>query len=498
MAETDDQNHSDQEKMDGLSIQPDGGLGKLNLSEHILSWRSVIYFLLHFGFIAWCIPRSATSMAFVCINSRREDVLQQFNVSANGDNVTSGAGSNETYLADHNHVLDDISWSSTGSTKGLVLSAPLILSFIGPIISDFVTRRTGSRYLFTSSQLINAILMFLSPSLARASPYVLLAGHILFGLTTTLHYPIITTLLTRWAPVKHKLTVASLVFTGPTLGSMVTSLLNGYLCAIPVDNGWPFIFYVAGVLHILYALAWFVLIGEYPESHRFISEKEKNYIMSRRAELPDSSKKQTKERPPYKTLLTSIPVLSFVFVFVCFVWTIQVFMVYIPIYLNDVHGFSPQQTGVAFAIICGLRILGAFFWSFIGNLLTNRKILSVPTTRKACIFIGMSVCACLALAVAFFDRDNKWVAVITIMLSLFCHAVSTSHLNCVPMDMAPSCLCYKNESKSNHYRDDDGHSDDCVGKDECDYNNDDCLYYDNDDDDGSNGDDNDDDDDDEN
>ena len=55
---------------------------KLNLLEHIFSWRGVIYFLLHFTFIAWCIPRSATSMAFVCINSRREKVLRMLNTSS--------------------------------------------------------------------------------------------------------------------------------------------------------------------------------------------------------------------------------------------------------------------------------------------------------------------------------------------------------------------------------------------------------------------------------
>ncbi|KAK3800376.1 hypothetical protein RRG08_052761 [Elysia crispata] len=244
------------------------------------------------------------------------------------------------------HVLEDIAWSS--DTKGLVLSAPLMLSFIGPVISDVIMRKAGSRYMYTFAQLFNAVIMFASPSLARASPYILLASHIVLGLTINFNFPIIATLLTRWTPLKQKLTVVSLVFTGPTLGSLITSLLNGYLCAIPVDNGWPCLFYAAGFMHVLFALAWFIFIGDYPETHRFISERERDYIVSRRPNLSNADQNQKAQRPPYKAMLTSVPVLSFVFVFVCFVWTIQLTIVYTPIYLNAVLGFTPEQTKFSF------------------------------------------------------------------------------------------------------------------------------------------------------
>ncbi|GFR97020.1 inorganic phosphate cotransporter [Elysia marginata] len=160
--------------------------------------------------------------------------------------------------------------------------------------------------------------------------------------------PTVATLLPRWTPSKHNLTVVAFVYVGPTLGPMLLSILNGFLCSIPLDNGWPFIFYVAGALHAIFAVSWYFLMGEYPETHRFISEEESNYIVSRRPELAGGEKTQKKtNRPPYSTLLSSVPVLTFIFTYVCFIWVLLVTVVYVPIYLNDVHGFSAKEVGVA-------------------------------------------------------------------------------------------------------------------------------------------------------
>ncbi|GFR97022.1 sialin [Elysia marginata] len=162
--------------------------GKLSVLDHVFSWRGMIYFLLHFTFIAWCIPRSATSMAFVCMRSRRAELLTKHNATgislgelrsqAHGNsNLTSGYKVSQSDL----QVLQDIDWDS--DTEGLVLAGPLMLAFIGPVLFDAVIQRVGARSVLTWNQLANAVLMFSAPSLARVSPYLMLANHIILGLT---------------------------------------------------------------------------------------------------------------------------------------------------------------------------------------------------------------------------------------------------------------------------------------------------------------------------
>lgn len=58
---------------------------------------------------------------------------------------------------------------------------------------------------------------------------------------------------------------------------MISILLSGILAA---NLGWVWIFYIEGVLCLIWCTAWWLLIEDSPEEQtRFISEEEKNYIM---------------------------------------------------------------------------------------------------------------------------------------------------------------------------------------------------------------------------
>ena len=61
---------------------------------------------------------------------------------------------------------------------------------------------------------------------------------------------------------------------------MISYPLSGYLCTIPVDNGWPFAFYVPGALAAIWYVLWWFLTYNGPDVHPRISEEEKRYIMS--------------------------------------------------------------------------------------------------------------------------------------------------------------------------------------------------------------------------
>ncbi|GFS23026.1 sodium-dependent phosphate transport protein 1 [Elysia marginata] len=129
-------------------------------------------------------------------------------------------------------------------------------------------------------------------------------------------------------------------------------------------------------------------MSDSPETHPFISEKEKTYIQLTRSKALDGNKNQKTSRPPYLAIAKSVPVLAYLFVFSCFMWTMSVSVVYIPIYLSTVHGFNAEMTGILFSVIACTRLTGAFTWTFAGNLLTNSGLLSQQVTRKTCICVG--------------------------------------------------------------------------------------------------------------
>lgn len=56
--------------------------------------------------------------------------------------------------------------------------------------------------------------------------------------------------------------------------------LSGLLAEYGFDGGWPSIFYVFGVVGVIWSIAFIWLVHEDPSSHPTIDEKEKKYILS--------------------------------------------------------------------------------------------------------------------------------------------------------------------------------------------------------------------------
>ena len=57
--------------------------------------------------------------------------------------------------------------------------------------------------------------------------------------------------------------------------------MSGWLCDSGFLGGWPSVFYVLGGLLLVWCVAWFLLVSDYPEVHPRISPVEKNYLMRR-------------------------------------------------------------------------------------------------------------------------------------------------------------------------------------------------------------------------
>lgn len=56
--------------------------------------------------------------------------------------------------------------------------------------------------------------------------------------------------------------------------------LSGLLAEYGFDGGWPSIFYVFGVVGVIWSVAFIWFVHEDPSSHPNMDEKEKKYILS--------------------------------------------------------------------------------------------------------------------------------------------------------------------------------------------------------------------------
>lgn len=56
--------------------------------------------------------------------------------------------------------------------------------------------------------------------------------------------------------------------------------LSGLLAEYGFDGGWPSIFYIFGLVGVIWSVAFLMFVHEDPSTHPTISEKERKYIIS--------------------------------------------------------------------------------------------------------------------------------------------------------------------------------------------------------------------------
>lgn len=56
--------------------------------------------------------------------------------------------------------------------------------------------------------------------------------------------------------------------------------LSGLLAEYGFDNGWPSIFYIFGIIGVIWSVAFIIFVHEDPNVHPSMDEKEKKYIIS--------------------------------------------------------------------------------------------------------------------------------------------------------------------------------------------------------------------------
>ncbi|KAG8227727.1 hypothetical protein J437_LFUL008009 [Ladona fulva] len=155
-------------------------------------------------------------------------------------------------------------------------------------------------------------------------------------LTVGVTYPSIHAVWSHWAPPLERSRLATIAFSGSFVGTVVSLPLSS---VIAESLGWPAIFYIFGVVAIIWCGLWFVMVKERPELDPYISEEEAEYI--RKSLGPSLPSK----RPPWKSILLSMPVWAIVASHFCENWGFYTLLTQLPSFVNDTLGFDLKKAG---------------------------------------------------------------------------------------------------------------------------------------------------------
>ena len=235
----------------------------------------------------------------------------------------------------------------------------------------------------------------------------------------------------EWFPTKERALAQGIFNSGAAVGGIVAYPIIGLLS---VYLSWQSIFVCVGLVGFLWLLPWLFIVKSPPETHPWLSEDEKKYILSGQKNQdidndgnydegynPDTGK-LLKHKESWGIIIASAAIDP--------IWWL--FIVWIPIYLNDVFGLNVKE--IAFS--AWVPYVGAMLGAWFGGLLAQNRLSSgwsVNKTRKMIITLG-----CLIMIPCFFFLKAPGTATNAVMIMavlLFGFQTAIGNVQTLPSDM---------------------------------------------------------------
>lgn len=283
----------------------------------------------------------------------------------------------------------------------------------------------GTRIGFTISIIIWSVSMALH-GLARS-----LAGFSIFRFTLGLgeagNWPGATKSNAEWFPIKERALAQGIFNSGASIGSVISPPFIAFLY---LAIGWKLTFVILGILGLLWIIPWLIINRAMPETHPWLDEIEKNYILAGQKteeDAPDVDKRI----PGWWELLTyketwSVLISRF---FLDPIWWMFVF--WLPIYLAERFGFNIKQIGLFAWVPYVGAAAGSLFGGWIVGWVMNRGW-NVNRARKGVITLGGLVMLPSLLLTAY--AATPLMAVLLIALILFGFQTAIGNIQTLPSD----------------------------------------------------------------
>ena len=233
----------------------------------------------------------------------------------------------------------------------------------------------------------------------------------------------------EWFPTKERAFAQGIFNSGAAIGGIIAIPLIGYL-SIFMD--WKLVFISIGALGLLWLIPWFIIVKAPPKHHSWLSEEERQYILSGQvAEDLDGDGVADEYDPSTAELLSRKQSWGVIIASAAIdpIWWL--FIVWIPTYLFEVHGYDVK----ALVGSGWIPFVGAMFGAWFGGLLAQAllsKGWSVDKTRKFVITLGCLIMlpSLLAMSVA----ATPVVALTLMFIILFGFQTAIGNVQTLPSD----------------------------------------------------------------
>ncbi|WP_152285831.1 MFS transporter [Flavicella marina] len=233
----------------------------------------------------------------------------------------------------------------------------------------------------------------------------------------------------EWFPATERAFAQGLFNSGAAIGGIVAIPTIAYLT---VYFSWQMIFVIIGLVGLLWLVPWLIIVKAPPKKHPWLTELEKEYILSGQEEKDESNDSAEEYNPEVKELLGRKQSWGVIIASAAIdpIWWLFVF--WIPIYLSEVYNMDVKGIGIYGWVPYVGAMLGAWF----GGLLAQNRLKSgwnVNKTRKMVITLG---CLIMLPALLALSNPGTPVAAVLIMAAvLFGFQTAIGNVQTLPSDL---------------------------------------------------------------
>lgn len=266
----------------------------------------------------------------------------------------------------------EYNWDS--KAQGIILSSFFYGYLCTQLLGGWLGTKLGGATVYGMGLTTTSLLTLVTPLVVTESYYPLVALRIIEGLFEGVTYPCIHAVWAKWAPPSERSSMASFAFSGSYIGTVVAMPLSGWLAE---SFGWASVFYVTGIMGLIWCVAWYSIVRNRPDDDKHISLEELKY-------LKESLGEQTSNHivHPWLEFFKSLPVWSIVFAHFCENWGFYTLLTQLPTFMKDTLNFDLKGAGFMSSLP---YLVMAIIMQFAGRLsdwMCNKKIMSVTNVRK--------------------------------------------------------------------------------------------------------------------
>ncbi|XP_055920494.1 sialin-like [Eupeodes corollae] len=319
--------------------------------------------------------------------------------------------------------------------KSYILSSFFWGYILFQIPGGYAARRIGVKKTVFFSTLLSSILGLLVPFCAFWGGWKLFSFiRFLMGLSQAVLFPCVYQHVANWSPVEERNRLGAISNSGVELGTIVGMFVTGMIAASGM--GWPGISYIYNGIGIVFGIFWLIFAENTPAEARFITSLERNYILDSQANIGGW---QGKEIPiPWKAMLTSSPLISYLVVGMCDTWGFDTMMSQIPSYLHGTMKMDISKNAF-YSALPYVSMWVCSYVSMIGaDILMKNEWISLLTLRRIFATIAMSVPAGFLIGVGFINENQRGLAITFVTLNVGFSGASTIGCFLNLIDLTPN------------------------------------------------------------